>query len=67
MSARHRVAAALATYDPSITNYSFEVYGSTPKHAYFVLEDDRAAEAVSRMLRIMFKRKPLIHNGRKPR
>jgi hypothetical protein len=66
MSIRHRVARALASYDPSITNYSFDVYG-TAKHAYFVMQDDRAAAAVSHMLRIMFKRKPLIHNGRKPR
>ena len=66
MSIRHRVAKALATYDHTIVSYSYDVYG-TAKHAYFVFHDDRAAASVGYMLRIMFKRKPLIHNGRKPR
>lgn len=64
MSVRHRIAKALAGYDRT-ASYSFEVYG-TAKHAYFVFDDDRAAASVSHMLRIMFKRKPLIHKGRKP-
>jgi hypothetical protein len=66
MSIRHRVAKALASYDHTVTSYSYEVYG-TAKHAYFYFLEDGAAEAVSHMLRIMLKRKPLIHNGRKPR
>lgn len=65
MSIRHRMVLALRKYDPG-ASYAYEVY-STDRHAYFVFEQDRSAEIVAAMLRIMLKRKPLIHNGRKPR
>ena len=65
MSVRHRLVLALRKYDPE-ASYAYEVY-SSDKHAYFVFEKDRSAEIVAAMLRILIKRKPLIHNGRKPR
>jgi hypothetical protein len=64
VSIRHRFVLALRECDPE-ASYAYEVY-SSDKHAYFVFEKDRSAEMVGAMLRILFKRKPLIHNGKKP-
>lgn len=64
MSARHRVVLALSKVDPS-ANYGYEVI-STDRHATFIFEQSRSAEIVSQILRVIFKRKSLIHKGRKP-
>lgn len=58
------MVVALKEYDPSLS-YAYEIYG-TGDHAYFVFEQDRSADVVAAILRILLKRKPLIHNGRKP-
>lgn len=65
MSARHRVTLALSKADPN-ASYAHETFTSG-NTAYFVFEQNRSAEIVREMLRILFKRKPLIHNGRKAR
>lgn len=66
MSVRHKVTLALSKHEPG-ASYAHEVY-YTDKMAYFVFEQDRSAEIVIQMLRIMLGRKPpLIHNGKKPR
>lgn len=64
MSVRHRVNLALAKHDPA-ARYAYETF-TTEKTAYFVFEQARSAELVREMLRILIKRKPLIHKGRKP-
>lgn len=64
MSVRHRVSLALSRHDPQ-ANYAYETF-TTGNHAYLVFEEARSAEIVRDMLRIMLKRKPLIHKGRKP-
>lgn len=65
MSARHRVVLAMSKVDP-MANYAYEVI-TTERHSTFIFEQSRSAEIVSQMLRVIFKRKPLIHNGRKAR
>jgi len=64
MSTRHRVALALSKADPR-ESYAYEMF-TTGNTAYFVFEQDRSAQIVKEMLRLMFKRKPLIHKGSKP-
>lgn len=65
MSIKHRVALALSRADPK-ASYAYETF-STSNTVHFVFEQDRSAQIVKEMLRLMFKRKALIHNGRKPR
>jgi hypothetical protein len=64
MSIRHRVQQALLL-ERRATNYRHEVI-SQPGHATFVMEDPVAAQVILEALRLMFKRKPLIHKGGKP-
>lgn len=67
MSVRHRVAMALDKYDPA-ASYAYETFTDpTANRVYFIFEQGRSADIVAQMLHIMLKRKPLIHNGRKPR
>ena len=67
MSVRHRVAMALDKCDPA-ASYAYETFTDTAANrVYFIFEQGRSADIVAQMLRIMLKRKPLIHNGRKPR
>ena len=65
MSIRHRVAVAVLKADPK-ASYAYETF-TTGNTCHFVFEQERSAEIVSAMLRTIFKRKPLLHNGRKPR
>ena len=64
MSARHRIALALSKHDPE-ASYAYETF-QTGNQVVFVFEQNRSAEIVAGMLRIMLRRKPLIHKGRKP-
>ncbi|HJW01371.1 MAG TPA: hypothetical protein VJ617_19955 [Arthrobacter sp.] len=66
MSVRHRVVLAMSKHEPG-ASYAYEVFYGIPGHATFVFEQARSAEIVVAMLRIIIKRKPLIHKGRKPR
>jgi len=64
MAVKHRVHVALNKVDPSLS-YAYETF-ATPGHVSFVFEDARSAKIVRQVLAQIFKRKPLIHNGRKP-
>lgn len=64
MSIKHRFALALSQMDMA-ANYKHHVV-QTGNTANFVFEDGQSAAAVAEMLRIIFKRKPLIHKGGKP-
>lgn len=65
MSVRHRVYVALRGVDPQ-ASYAYETF-ETPGRVCFVFEDARSAQIIKTLLSQIFKRKPLIHNGRKPR
>lgn len=64
MAVRHRVYLALSKVDPD-ASYAYETF-DTGRTVVFAFEDRRSADIVRRMLRMIFKSKPLIHNGRKP-
>lgn len=64
MSTRHRVALAMKK-GTQILDYGYDVF-TDDKTATFVFDSGRSAQIVSEMLRLMFKRKTLIHKGRKP-
>lgn len=64
MSIRHRVKIALGKHDPA-TTYKHKTFEAN-NTVHFVFEQAGSAELVSEMLRIIFKRKSLIHKGRKP-
>ncbi|HEX9229773.1 MAG TPA: hypothetical protein VF885_24510, partial [Arthrobacter sp.] len=58
---------ALSKVDPE-ASYAYETITlESENRVIFAFEQGRSADIVAQMLRIMLKRKPLIHNGRKPR
>ncbi|KIA74382.1 hypothetical protein ANMWB30_09550 [Arthrobacter sp. MWB30] len=64
MSARHRVAKALKQMDPN-ASYGDKTI-TTDNMVLYMFDQERSARIVKELLAAINKRKPLIHNGRKP-
>ena len=64
MSMRHRVQQAIRLGHRTNNYRSTQL--TEPGHVTFVMEDPVAAQVLIEALRLILKRKPLIHKGGKP-